>query len=118
MYICFTANPFVVSFVGTISGRGSDNGCSRSGAPPGVFDLCPAQGEDVTINCTTSHTTLITFTGGSTSSQIKTIPSIDAGGTFTCTTDDTREFPCSSDSETLDIELICELHNNDTHMYM
>ena len=64
MYICFAANPFIDSFMGTISGLGTNDGCSRSGAPTGIFDLCPLTGEDVVITCITSGSTLIMTPGG------------------------------------------------------
>ena len=116
MYICFTVNASIDSFVGTISGLGTDDGCSRSGAPSGNFDLCPAPGEGVTITCTTSGSTSIMTPGGTSVSSPLIINSITASdeGVYTCIASDP---PCSDVSLPLTIEL-CELHYNDTHTYI
>ena len=119
MYICFTVNPSIDSFVGTISGLGTDDGCSRSGAPSGIFDLCPLPGEDVTITCTTSGSTSIMTPGGQLVSSPHIISSItdSAEGVYTCVASNP---PCDADNSTLTIMLgsSCELHDNDKHIYM
>ena len=118
MYISFTANTSIDSFVGTISGLGTDDGCSRSGAPSGNFDLCPAPGEDVTLTCTSSDTnsTLIMTPGGTSVSSPLIINSIDASaeGEYTCIASNLQ---CSDVNPTLTI-ILCELHYNDTHTYI
>ena len=115
MYICFTANPSIESFVGTISGV--TNSCERPETHIGNFDLCPMEGEDVTINCNAIGDISITFSGEEASSSMKIINSFTSAdsGAYVCSS----EVPvCGSTSLTLDIQIICELHNNDTHMYM
>ena len=119
IFICFTVNPSIDSFVGTISGLGTDDGCSRSGAPSGIFDLCPFPGEDVTVTCTASGSTLIMTPGGQLVSSPLIINSISASaeGVYTCITSNP---PCGAASATLTIMLgsSCELHDNDKHIYM
>ena len=115
MYICFTDNPSIDSFMGTISGLGTnDDGCSRSGAPSGDFDLCPLPGEDVTITCTTSDSTMIITPGGQLVSSPHIISSItdSTEGEYTCVASNPS---CGADNSTLTIMLgSCELHDNDT----
>ena len=114
MYISFAVNTSIDSFVGTISGLGTNDGCSRPGAPSGNFDLCPLPGEDVTITCTTSGSTSIIITpGGQLVSSPHIISSItdSAEGVYTCVASNP---PCDNTTSTLTIMLgNCELHDKD-----
>ena len=105
--------------MGIISGLGTNDGCSRSGAPSGIFDLCPLPGEDVAITCTTSGSTLIMTPEGQLVSSPHVISSItdSAEGVYTCIASNP---PCSDTSSTITIMLgtPCELHDNDTCTYM
>ena len=117
--ICYTVNPSIDSFVGTISGLGTDDGCSRPGAPSGNFDLCPLPGEDVTLTCSASGSTSIMTPGGTSVSSPHIISSItdSAEGVYTCVASNS---PCNDTTSTLTIMLgtACELHDNDKHIYM